>query len=213
MIPIKIQCECGQRYAFDVEPVNGHMTSSVACPSCGADGTTAANAIIAERAQSQTTVVSEPTVRLHVATPASTIQPALPTSPARRGALLPGQIDPAKAQIEARAKIHWGDPPEDVVKFLMMNGFSHEDATISVRAMFRERATALQKVGIVKIVTGIALMAVPVVVLLIFAYYHVVLITLLALAGAVGLWGAWMFLRGLMMVLFPKSESGDVSDK
>jgi len=152
-------------------------------------------------------------VRLHVATPASTNQPALSASAPRRAPLLPGQIDPAKAQIEARAKIHWGDPPEEVVKFLMMNGSSHEDATISVRAMFRERAAALQKVGIVKIVTGIALMAVPVVVLLIFAYYHVVLITLLALAGAVGLWGAWTFLRGVIMVLFPKSESGDVSDK
>ena len=213
MIPIKIQCECGQRYAFDVEPVNGRMTSSIACPSCGADGTMAANAIIAGSAQSQTPVVARPTVRLHVATPASTNQPALSASAPRRAPLLPGQIDPAKAQIEARAKIHWGDPPEEVVKFLMMNGSSHEDATISVRAMFRERAAALQKVGIVKIVTGIALMAVPVVVLLIFAYYHVVLITLLALAGAVGLWGAWTFLRGVIMVLFPKSESGDVSDK
>ena len=76
MIPIKIQCECGQRYAFDVEPVNGRMTSPVACPACGADGTIAANAIIAQSAQPQPAVVPEPTVRLHVATPSSTIQPA-----------------------------------------------------------------------------------------------------------------------------------------
>jgi hypothetical protein len=48
MIPIKIQCGCGQKYAFDVEPVNGRMSSAVACPVCGADGTAAADAVIAQ---------------------------------------------------------------------------------------------------------------------------------------------------------------------
>ena len=47
MVTIKIECDCGQRYAFDVEPVNGQMTSPVACPACGADGTSTANNIIA----------------------------------------------------------------------------------------------------------------------------------------------------------------------
>jgi hypothetical protein len=47
MIPIEIQCGCGQKYAFEVEPVGGRMPSAVACPACGADGTAAANAIIA----------------------------------------------------------------------------------------------------------------------------------------------------------------------
>jgi hypothetical protein len=36
MTPIKIQCGCGQRYAFDVEPVHGRMPSPVARPVCGA---------------------------------------------------------------------------------------------------------------------------------------------------------------------------------
>jgi hypothetical protein len=213
MISIKIQCGCGQRYAFDVEPVNGRMTSPVACPSCGADGTVAANAIIAQSTQPQSTIIPEPAARLHVATPASTVQPGVSAPAARRSALITGQVDPVKTEIEARAKINWGDPPEDVVKFMMINGFSHEEATVLVRAMFRERATSLQKVGIKKILTGIALMAVPVVALLIFAHFHVILITPLALAGAVGLWGAWMFLRGVIMVVSPKSETGDVADK
>jgi hypothetical protein len=47
MIPVKIQCGCGQRYAFDIEPVGGRMTSTVACPICGTDGTSAANEAIA----------------------------------------------------------------------------------------------------------------------------------------------------------------------
>src|ERR1043165_1629377 len=38
-LPIKVLCGCGQKYAFEVEPVNGRMPSRVACPVCGADGT------------------------------------------------------------------------------------------------------------------------------------------------------------------------------
>ena len=48
MITVKVQCGCGQKYAFDVEPVNGRMPSPIACPVCGADGTAAANQIIAQ---------------------------------------------------------------------------------------------------------------------------------------------------------------------
>ena len=46
LIPIKIICGCGQKYAFDVSPVNGRMPGPVQCPRCGADGTAVANAII-----------------------------------------------------------------------------------------------------------------------------------------------------------------------
>jgi hypothetical protein len=47
MIPVKIQCGCGQRYIFDAEPVCGRMIGSVHCPICGSDGTSVANEIIA----------------------------------------------------------------------------------------------------------------------------------------------------------------------
>ena len=57
MIAIKVQCGCGQRYAFDIEPVNGRMPSPVACPVCGADGTAAANAVIAQTLAARPSVV------------------------------------------------------------------------------------------------------------------------------------------------------------
>jgi hypothetical protein len=47
MMPVKIQCGCGQRYAFDIEPFCGRMPFPVACPVCGTDGTGAANEVIA----------------------------------------------------------------------------------------------------------------------------------------------------------------------
>jgi len=44
---IKIDCGCGTRFKFDVEPVNGRMPVRVQCPSCSNDATTDANQIIA----------------------------------------------------------------------------------------------------------------------------------------------------------------------
>ena len=44
---IKVQCGCGTRYSFEVEPREGRMPFPVQCPACHADGTEAANQIIA----------------------------------------------------------------------------------------------------------------------------------------------------------------------
>jgi hypothetical protein len=44
---IRVECPCGQAYAFDVDPVNNLMPCGVACPDCGADGTELANQFIA----------------------------------------------------------------------------------------------------------------------------------------------------------------------
>ena len=46
---VKVQCECGAKYAFEVEPVNGRLPVPIACPQCGANGTDAANAIITQK--------------------------------------------------------------------------------------------------------------------------------------------------------------------
>ncbi len=46
-VPVKIVCSCGQKYAFDVYPLNGRMPSPIRCPVCGVDSTTVADEIIA----------------------------------------------------------------------------------------------------------------------------------------------------------------------
>ena len=89
MIPIKIQCGCGQRYAFDVEPVDGVMPSPVACPICGADGTTAANEIIAGILPSPVAATAAPGLKLHVAGPPAPSLPPAPVSQAVPHASLP----------------------------------------------------------------------------------------------------------------------------
>jgi len=47
MVAVKIICGCGQKYAFDVYPLNGRMPAPVQCPVCGMNGTAVANEVIA----------------------------------------------------------------------------------------------------------------------------------------------------------------------
>lgn len=48
---LKIVCQCGQKYKFEVEPAGGRMPHTVNCPVCNADGTAIANARLAEHFQ------------------------------------------------------------------------------------------------------------------------------------------------------------------
>ena len=48
IILVKIDCSCGQPYEFEVEPIDGRMYTTVGCPACGVDGTSAADAYIAQ---------------------------------------------------------------------------------------------------------------------------------------------------------------------
>ena len=45
---MKVVCDCGQKYAFEVNPEDGRMPVAVQCPACGADGTSAANGILSQ---------------------------------------------------------------------------------------------------------------------------------------------------------------------
>ena len=45
---LKVVCNCGQKFKFDVEPVNGRMPFTVNCPTCGLDGTATANTLLAQ---------------------------------------------------------------------------------------------------------------------------------------------------------------------
>jgi hypothetical protein len=54
MITIKIQCLCGQKYAFDAEPADTLPDQSVRCPVCGVDDTAAARNQMAESLPSTT---------------------------------------------------------------------------------------------------------------------------------------------------------------
>jgi hypothetical protein len=81
-LSVKIQCGCGQRYIFDVEPDNGHMPTTVACPVCGTDGTAAANAAIAQALAASPAPAPTGSLRLNVPASRSPVPPAPPVLPA-----------------------------------------------------------------------------------------------------------------------------------
>lgn len=81
MIPVKIECACGQHYAFDVEPYKGAMPSRVACPACGADGTHSANEFIAQALAAQPPPPPPvASVRLEVSTAPPPLPPKAPAA-------------------------------------------------------------------------------------------------------------------------------------
>ncbi len=82
-MPIKVLCNCGQKYAFDIEPVNGRMPSPVACPACGADGTAAANEIIAQNLPAQPAPAPVQGLRTVATAQAASAPPAPPVEQLR----------------------------------------------------------------------------------------------------------------------------------
>lgn len=88
---LKVVCQCGQKYKFDVEPVNGRMPFPVNCPVCNLDGTSTANAMLAE------ILVNQPSPS--AATPPPPPPPLAAPAPAGSGLRLtrPPQISPGEA--------------------------------------------------------------------------------------------------------------------
>jgi hypothetical protein len=95
-------CGCGQKYSFEVEPVNGRMPSRVACPVCGADGTGTANEILA-RSQAVPPPPPRPAPTLAAApVPVATarLQTAAAPPPAPVTRLAPAAAPPAETGIQ-----------------------------------------------------------------------------------------------------------------
>lgn len=80
---LKVVCQCGQKFKFDVEPVNGRMPFTVNCPVCGVDGTPAANQLLAEKYR----FVPPPPVNVAPPAPVEATPPPPPIAPPSTGGL------------------------------------------------------------------------------------------------------------------------------
>ena len=197
MIPVKIECECGQNYAFDVEPVNGKMPGGVACPGCGADGTAVANEFIAQQF-APAPADPEPMRLATAAIPAA-------SSSSRRP-----QIDREKAEQEAKAKIMWGDSMEEVAAYLTVKGLHRSEAAEIAYQAYKERAAIVRRNGIWKIIAGILMMCVPLIAYLGFKTAGRFPIRISLICYGIGILGAYMLITGIMAIVSPKSEKGAV---
>ncbi|MGD0207697.1 MAG: hypothetical protein ABSC89_08855 [Verrucomicrobiota bacterium] len=117
MIELKVQCDCGQKYKFDVDPINGQMPFTVACPVCGADGTEKANALLqqmlpelaAQPAEPPVPVVTQPRLRISSSLPATSPASPPPLAPVPAVAP-PPPIGALRSAPEAAAKKTVGNP-------------------------------------------------------------------------------------------------------
>jgi uncharacterized protein YjeT (DUF2065 family) len=214
ILTIKIECGCGQHYAFDVEADGALEAGTVVCPTCGADGTNAANAIITKNLAA-TPVAKE---RIYVIPPPPSprvVAPAPPPLPtARVPAAAPGikEDERNQAEVEAKAKILWGDPPEEVIRFLMIRGFNRQEASDKVRAMFRARLAAIRANGIGKMLMGVFVAFGSSGFFFLQIKYGFISLWLLLATGVACVSGLWLILDGLLKVLMPKLKQGDASE-
>jgi hypothetical protein len=126
---------------------------------------------------------------------------------------------------EARAKISWGDSPQEVLKYLMINGIPHEEANEFVNDLFDQRAAAIRSRGILYIFAGIGLVCVPIVMWFVaqrasevYNWGHTSHLTSRAMRGllitiGIGLGGIGLLIKGLFMFFSPQSSSGDVAEQ
>jgi len=218
MIPIKIQCDCGQRYAFEAEPVDGRLASPITCPTCGADGTRLANEFIASQLCPEAPItIPAAKTPLH-ATTATQVTHRPTASIGTMEAYRLGLVSREQAAHEARAKALWGDPPEEVTKYLMFQGYSADEATALVAELMRERKATVRSNGIRKTITGCGLVCVAVVGLPILIKVQIMTVgimglTIMALPVMAGLWGVYLLINGIIMTVAPKIEKSSVADQ
>ena len=81
MMEIKVVCGCGAKYKFDTEPVNGRMPAAVHCPTCGMDGTAAANAVIAQNLPSAVATPASSGLRMAAVAPSTGTSPPASAAP------------------------------------------------------------------------------------------------------------------------------------
>ena len=114
---------------------------------------------------------------------------------------------------EARAKASWGDPPKEVLKYLMIQGFNYQEASEAVTELFEERAAIIRGNGIKYIIGGAATVFVPIATWLVFLSVGYIFVRTFLFTIFIGLCGLWMLVKGLFMVFAPKTQAGDVAEQ
>jgi uncharacterized membrane protein YfcA len=106
----------------------------------------------------------------------------------------------------------WGDPPQAVLSFIMMQGIGRAEAQEIVDELVDERAKTVRATGFRKIFTGIGCILVPIVTLVGFLMIGVIQTQILAVTIMVGVYGIWLLLNGIIKVVAPRFEKGDASE-
>ena len=102
---VKIQCDCGAKFKFEVEPWRGHLPVPIHCPQCGSDATNAAEAQLgAARETSRST--------LRIVKPSQAISTNAPAEPAAYVVTpdSPPADEPSWCRYHPRSRARWMCP-------------------------------------------------------------------------------------------------------
>lgn len=119
---------------------------------------------------------------------------------------------PDKVKEAARSSFIWGEPKEAVLRMLKANGANDEEAESFLKELGKERTREIRGVGLSKIVTGIFLILLPLVSWFIFHSAKIYLPKIFGFAVAAGLYGIWKLVDGVILLVAPKSEKGDLAN-
>lgn len=121
-----------------------------------------------------------------------------------------GLVSREQAETEAKAKISWGEGADAVIKYLMMQSFTYEEASTLVNYLLKGRLVEVRKKGIRKVVLGLIMMCAPVVA----ALLNMMMISFIVMAMfvGVGVWGFFKVVIGIFTICAPKMESGDLAE-
>jgi len=117
-----------------------------------------------------------------------------------------------KLESEVRAKIFWGDEPAEVISYLQSQGATEQEAKELIASLEAERDASVRALGRKKIILGALLVPLPFVTWAIFLQIHWMSLKLLGLMAAIGLFGVWKIILGLVNVFSPRAIRVDLSD-
>lgn len=106
----------------------------------------------------------------------------------------------------------WGESPEAVMTFIQLQGVDTSDAVVMMDSLKKERAANVRAEGIRKVCVGSAMIAAPVVYLIISLVIGVILMKLMALLILLGLWGVWKVIGGCINIFAPNFGNEDLSE-
>ena len=122
-----------------------------------------------------------------------------------------------RAEVEARAKIMWGDPPEEVGKYLVSLCYSEPQAAEVVQGLIKERLAAVRANGVKQMVKGGGLICASgagfLALALVEHFYHVRIRSLWVIGSVIGIGvvGCWYFFDGSIKLISPQLQRGDVA--
>ncbi len=118
------------------------------------------------------------------------------------------EAKPNKALVEARAKIIWGEAPEEAISLLAANGFGSEQAKMHVESFIRERASEIRKQGMIDLLKGTCIALAGITPIAVMCSIGLIYEKVFGLCIGIAAYGAWLLFKGIeRLALGSKAEA------